>query len=79
MSELKVKSRRTKKVIPAMLPTKKWLSREEAMAYTSLSINNFDAIVRIEKLTVSAIGSKRYYSVAQLDNLFENNKIVNHE
>lgn len=79
MNDLKVKPRRTKKVIPAMLPTKKWLSREEAMAYTSLSINNFDEIVRKNKLTVSGLGSKRYYSVAQLDNLFETNKIVSHD
>lgn len=80
MPEVKVKSssRRVKKTIASMLPVKKWLSLDEAMAYTSLSINNFDAIARIEKLTVSGIGSKRYYSVAELDNLFENNKIVSH-
>lgn len=69
--------RRTKKTIPAMLPEKKWLSRDEAMAFTSLSINNFDEVVRKNKLTVSAIGSKRYYRVSQLNELFENNIIVN--
>jgi len=71
------KKRRTKKSIPAMLPTKSWLSRDEAMAFTSLSINNFDEVVRKNNLTVSAIGAKRYYKVSQLNELFENNIIIN--
>lgn len=69
--------RRTKKQIPAMLPTKVWLTASEACSYLNLSINKFNEVVREHKLKVSAIGSTRYYMVSQLNGILEANIIIN--
>lgn len=81
MPEVKVKSssRRVKKTIPAMLPTKVWLTASEACSYLNLSINKFNEVVREHKLKVSAIGSTRYYMVSQLNGILESNIIINHD
>ena len=66
MKEL-TKKRRTKKVIAEFFPTKKWLTASESCAYLNMSLNKF---------TVSAIGSTKYYMVSQLDYLIESNIII---
>lgn len=74
MSE--VKKRRTKKVIPEFYPQKKWLTASESCAYLNMSLNKFTDVVAKNKLTVSAIGSTKYYMVSQLDYLIESNIII---
>jgi hypothetical protein len=70
------KKRRTKKVIPAMLPVKRWLTSSESCAYLNMSLNKFTEVATKNKLTVSAIGSTKYYMVSQLDYLLESNIII---
>lgn len=67
--------KRTKKVIPEMMPTKKWLSLSEACSYLDISINHFPGIARNNGLTVSFISKRSYYKVSELDALIENNAI----
>ena len=65
-----------KKKIPEMLPVKKWLSQQEAMSYMDMSKDTFIKVVVENRLSVSAIGAKKYYRVDQLDGLIEGGIII---
>jgi hypothetical protein len=62
-------TRRTKKVIPALMPVKKALSLPEACAYMDMSINVFMAL----GLPMSVVGAKKYFRVADMDALINDN------
>ena len=68
---------RAKETIPAMLPQKKWLSKNEAMAYLDMSVNEFQKIIIGRNLSIASLtrGKKLWFKVAELDRLFENNLI----
>ena len=58
--------KRTKQV----MEIKQWYSVSEAMAFLDMSPNTFKKIVDENNLSVSFIGSKRYYKVNELRDLF---------
>ncbi len=61
------------KKYPGLLPTKKWLTLQEAAAYLDMSDRHFKTL---HGLTVSIIGNKRYYRVAELEQLIEKNILI---
>lgn len=65
-----------KKKIPEMLPIKKWLSQPEAMSYMDMSKDTFIKVVVENRLSISAIGQKKYYRVDQLQGLIEQNILI---
>lgn len=64
-----------KKVITGVLPVKKWLDLQEAMAYTNTSVNTFLKDVA-PFVTIAALGKKKVYKVAQIDALIESNILI---
>ena len=62
-----------KKEIAGMMPIKRWLTSQEACSYVGVSVNT----LKDQNLTVSAIGSRKYYRVSELDGLIEKNIIIN--
>lgn len=64
-----------KKVMSEMMPVKKWLDLQEAMAYTNTSVNTFLKDVA-PFVTIAAIGKKKVYRLAQIDGLIENNILI---
>lgn len=72
----KIRKSRGKKVIPQMMPIKKWLSLSEACSYMDLSINIFQDLASKNRLTISVIGAKKYFKVAELESLIEENVLI---
>lgn len=68
-------TKRSKKRIPDMLPEKKWLSLDEACAYMDMGKTLFASFAIEKMLSISSIGKKKYYRVAELDKAIENNII----
>ena len=64
-----------KKNIIGMLPVKKWLTIEEAMAYTACGRDKF-AEVFANKVSVSVIGRTKVYKVADIDKVIEGNILI---
>lgn len=67
---------RKKKVMPAMMPIKQWLSLNEAVAYMDISLNKLQDLISKNGLTVSTINAKKYYRVSELLGLIEENIII---
>ena len=59
-----------------MLPIKKWLSLPESCAYMDMSQNHFLKLAIEQSLTISTIGSKKYFKTEQLDHLIEQNILI---
>jgi len=66
----------TKKKITGLLPIKKWLSQPEAMSYLDMNKDTFLKVVTENRLSVSAIGAKKYYRVDQIEGLIEANILI---
>ena len=64
-----------KKVIPGMLPVKKWLDIQEASAYTNLCRDTFLKYVA-PHVTISMLGPKEVYKVSQIDSYIESNILI---
>ena len=62
-----------KKEIAAMMPVKKWLTGEEACSFLNIGLTT----LKDQDLTISAIGSKKYYKVAELERIIEKNIFIN--
>jgi hypothetical protein len=60
-----------KKKIPEMLPVRKWLTTSEVCAY----LNCGETFLRKLLIRPSVLEGKNYYSVAEIDTLFEANRI----
>ena len=71
-----VNQRRIKTRIKEMMPVKKRLSLNEACSYMDMSVNHFQNLAKENGLTLSVLGAKKYYMVAELENLFEENIII---
>ena len=65
-----------KKIIPGLMPIKKWLSLSEACSYMDMSANTLKGIIAAKGLTVSVMGNKIYYKVSELEGLIESNVII---
>lgn len=59
-----------------MYPVKKWLTHSEACSFLDMSVNHFNGLAFQKGLTVSIIGTKKYYRVDELNNLIEENIII---
>lgn len=60
-----------------MMPVKKWLTLQEASCFMDMSVNKMRDLVRKEGLTVSVIGDKNRFKVAELEALIEDNILIN--
>ena len=58
-----------------MLPTKKWLTVEEAMSYTACGRDKF-AEVFANKVSVSLVGKTKVYKVSDIDRVIEQNILI---
>ena len=65
-----------KKIMPEMLPVKKWLDMQEALCYTNLCRDTFLKFVA-PHVTTSMLGPKVVYRLAQIDGLIESNILIN--
>lgn len=63
---------RRKTTIPAMMPIKEWLTKDEAMAYLNLNEKDFNELVLTNGLSQSSLtgGRKVWYKVSELKSLF---------
>lgn len=59
----------------AMLPTKQWITFQEACEFTDMWRGVFDRFAIDHQLTISAIGKKRYYKVSEIEKAIEKNII----
>lgn len=69
---------RAKKNMPAMLPQKVWLTKEEAMSYTGYSYNDFLQLVAAHNVAVSKpTPGKTFYNVNDINKkIFEAHRIA---
>lgn len=67
---------RTKKPIASMMPVKQWLGKAEACAYLDMSINIFNDVSKVARLTTSVIGKKTYYKVSEINELLTLNIVI---
>lgn len=70
IKDMEIKTKRIKRQIPEMLPVKEMLSAREAQAYLDMGVTNFSKVVKDGNVTVTKIGGKLYYKVADLKTLF---------
>lgn len=75
-SEKQPKSSRAKKKIAEMMPVKKWLSLPETCCYMDMSAGHFEKLAMEKGLTLSMLNKKKYYKVAELDALIEDNILI---
>ncbi|MDN3658933.1 hypothetical protein QWZ08_25035 [Ferruginibacter paludis] len=69
---------RIKKVIAEMYPVKTWLSIDEACSFMNMGSSTFLAMALDNNLTVSMLGSKKYYKVKELNAVLEDHIIIRH-
>lgn len=62
---------RSKKRIPEVIKIKEWYSSSEAMSFLDVSPNTFKRIIGNGDVSISAIGTKKYYKVSELKSLFK--------
>jgi hypothetical protein len=58
---------------------KKWLSLPEAMAFMDMGQTSFLKLATDSRLTVSVIGSKKYFKVAELEKVIEDHIIIHQQ
>jgi predicted DNA-binding transcriptional regulator AlpA len=61
--------------VPAI--AKKWLVFPEALEFMGMSKNTFLKLAAEKRLTVSAIGQKKYFRVNELEKVIEDHIIIN--
>jgi hypothetical protein len=66
-----LKPRRTKKIIDAMMPVRKWLTVNEGASFMGMHENTLREVINDNELTLSIIGKKQYVKVSELEGLIE--------
>ena len=67
---------KTKRIIKEMYPVKKRFSLEESACYMDVSTDTFETIALNNGFTICPIGRKKYYLIAEIEEVFEKYTIV---